>query len=149
MSNTVLCFYCKKNAANVKYVFKKTIYNKLNSEYGIGLTGIKKTTKYYEKEFLIDRCENCFIEHGKANKPLLITGLIAFLFTAIITHFFAKRIYIDIIVGIIAGIIAMVLYASLVYRKRIKKLGIIDENEIDEYGPIKDLLTKGWQKNKP
>jgi hypothetical protein len=149
MMETTLCYYCQKNAADPTSVFRKTLYKKLDSSYGIGLTGLKKTTKYYEKEITIDRCASCHVEHHRSNKPALMTFLVTAIVSGIATWFFAKRVYICIIVGIVAGIIGMVAYISLVYRKRIKALGIKDSNDVDTYFPVKQLLDDGWQNYKP
>jgi intracellular septation protein A len=125
------------------------LYKKLDSSYGIGLTGLKKTTKYYEKELLIERCSSCAIEHNSSNRPALLIFLTTMIVSGIITWFFAKRVYICIIVGIVAGIVGMVMYISLIYRKRIKALVIIDSNDTDHYLPVKQLLDEGWQTYKP
>jgi len=125
------------------------MYKKLDSNYGIGLTGLKKTTKYYEKEIEVNRCYSCNVEHNRSNRPALITFLISAVLSGVVTWFFARRVYICIIVGIIAGIIGMVAYISLVYRKRIKALGIIDANDLDNYFPVKMLLDDCWQTYKP
>lgn len=144
-----LCYYCNKNKPEPKYVFRKSLYKKLDSSYGIGLTGLKKTTKYYEKELEIDRCASCYTEHHRSNRPALITFLATAVAAGIITGFLAKRVFITIVVAVIAGIIGMVLYISLVYRKRIKALGIKDSNDVDSYLPVKLLLDDGWQNYKP
>lgn len=148
-SSTTTCYYCNKNQSDPKYIFKKTIYSKLDTDYGIGLLGIKKTTRYYEREFEISRCAACFDIHQSSNKPVGIVGLITLILSSMITYIFAKRIYIAIIVGIITGITAMVIFISQTYRKKLKELGIKDANEINEYLPIKDLLDNGWQILKP
>ena len=149
MPSTDLCYYCGKNSADTKHVFKKMLYSKLDSDYGIGLLGIKKTTRYYEKEFSIRRCASCHKLHNESNGPTGIVGLITMIFSGVITYFFAKRIYLAAIVGIIAGIIGMLIFIQLTYRKKLKLLGIKDVNETDQYPPIKDLLDKGWQTIKP
>lgn len=146
---TTLCYYCNKNMPEPKYVFRKSLYKKLDSSYGIGLTGLKKTTKYYEKEIEIERCASCYTEHHRSNRPMLITFLATAIAAGIITGFLAKRVFITIVVAIIAGIIGMVLYISLFYRKRIKALGIKDSNDVDGYLPVKLLLDDGWQNYKP
>ncbi len=146
---TALCYYCRKNTADPKSVFRKTLYKKLDSSYGIGLTGLKKTTKYYEKEITIDRCASCHVEHHRSNRPALMTFLATAVLAGIVTGFLAKRVFITIVVAIIAGIIGMVMYISLVYRKRIKALGIKDSNDVDSYFPVKQLLDDGWQTYKP
>lgn len=147
--DTNLCYYCHKNAADPRYAFRKSLYKKIDSNYGIGLTGLKKTTRYQEKEFTINRCVSCNEEHHKSNRPTLIAFLTTAVLSGIITWFFAKRVYVCMIVGIVAGIIAMVLYISLVYRKRIKALGIKDSNDTEDYLPMKQLLDDGWQTYKP
>jgi hypothetical protein len=53
------------------------------------------------------------------------------------------------IVGIICGIVAMSSYFILVYHKRLKALGIKDENNVGDFPPVKDLLDNGWQTIKP
>ncbi|MBI3520782.1 MAG: hypothetical protein HY062_15700 [Bacteroidetes bacterium] len=147
--NTTTCYYCNTQAAEARYAFKKIIYNKLDSNYGLGLTGIKKTTRYYEKEFLIPRCANCAIEHGKPNKPAGIIALVVFAISGSFTYTFAKRWYVAVIAGIICGIVAMSSYFILVYHKRLKTLGIKDANNIKDFSPVKDLLDNGWQTIKP
>lgn len=150
MINSVeLCYYCGINKSENKYVFKKTIYSKLDSEYGLGLLGIKKTTRYYEKEFEISRCTSCFKEHSASNKPAGVVALITLIFSGTITYVFAKRVYVALIVGIIVSILAMAVFIQLTYRKRLKLLGIKDANEIEDFAPIKDLLNHGWQTLKP
>lgn len=149
MISNDLCYYCGKNSADTKYAYKKTIYSKLNSEYGIGLLGIKKTTKYYEKEFSISRCASCHKLHNESNGPTGIVGLSTVIFSGVVTYFFAKRVYVAAIVGIIAGIIGMLIFIQLTYRRKLKLLGIKDANETDQYQPIKDLLDNGWQTIKP
>ncbi len=149
MMETTLCYYCQKNTADQKSVFCKTLYKKIDSSYGIGLTGLKKTTKYYEKELEIARCASCDAEHHRSNRPTLIAFLATAILAGIITGFLAKRVFITIVVAIIAGIIGMVMYISLVYRKRIKALGIKDANDVDTYLPVKILLDDGWQNYKP
>ncbi|MBP8033621.1 MAG: hypothetical protein KAZ71_03425 [Bacteroidia bacterium] len=149
MSSQELCYYCGKNHSDSKYAFKKMLYSKLDSEYGLGLLGIKKTTRYYEKEFSISRCETCFKEHNVSNGPTGIVGLFVLVFSSIVTYIFALRVYISVIVGIIAGIVGMVVFIQLTYRKKIKSLGIKDANEIHDYPIIKDLLSNGWQTYKP
>lgn len=148
-STNSTCYYCDKQIADPKFAFKKTIYNKLGSDYGLGLTGIKKTTRYYEKEFLIPRCVNCAVEHGKPNKPAGIIALVTLIVTGAVTYIFAKRWYVAAIVGIICGIVAMSSYFILVYHKRLKALGIKDENNVGDFPPVKDLLDNGWQTIKP
>lgn len=144
-----LCYYCHKNKPEPRYVFRKTLYKKLDSSYGIGLTGLKKTTKYYEKEIEIDRCASCYKEHHRANRPALMTFLATAVVAGIITGFLAKRVFMTVVIAVIAGIAGMVAYITLVYRKRIKILGIKDANDVDTYQPVKTLLDDGWQNDKP
>lgn len=147
MLNT--CYYCQKRNANDKFAYKTILYSKLDTEYGIGLLGIKKTTKYYEKEFSIERCEDCYKIHTTSNGPTGRIGLIFFVLSGSVTYVFAKRVFVTVIVSIIVAIIAMIIYIQLTYRKKLKSLGIKDANEITEYPPIKDLLSNGWQTLKP
>lgn len=146
---TALCYYCNTNKPEPKYVFRKSLYKKLDSSYGIGLTGLKKTTKYYEKEIEINRCASCYTEHHRSNRPALITFLATAAAAGVVTGFLSKRVFITIVVAIIAGIVGMIMYISLVYRKRIKALGIKDSNDVESYLPVKLLLDDGWQNYKP
>lgn len=147
--NTDTCYYCNIQASDPRYAYKKVVYNKLDSNYGLGLTGIKKTTRYYEKEFLVPRCVNCAIEHGKPNKPAGILALVVLIVSGSITYIFAKRWYVALGVGIVCGIVAMSAYFMLVYHKRLKALGIKDADNIKDFSPVKDLLDNGWQSMKP
>lgn len=147
MSNT--CYYCGKRSSEDKFAYKKVLYSKLDTEYGIGLLGIKKKTKYYEKEFCIGRCEDCHRIHNTSNGPTGRVGLLFLIISSVITYLLAKRVFVAIIVGIIVAIIAMVIYIEFTYRKKLKSLGIKDANEITKYPPIKDLLSHGWQTLKP
>ena len=148
MSET-LCYYCRKNEAEPKYELRTKLYKKLDSSYGIGLTGLKKTTKYYEKEIAVERCASCHLEHKRSIKPALITFLIMAVVAGIITGFLAKRVFITIVVAIVSGFVGMILYFMLVYRKRLKELGIKDEYATDDYPLVKELLKEGWQTYKP
>lgn len=138
-----LCYYCGKNHADSKYTFKKMLYSKLDSEYGLGLMGIKKTTRYYENEFSIDRCETCYKEYNVSNGPTGIVGLITLVVSGVVTYILALRVYIAVILGIIAGIVSMVVFIQLTYRRKIKAMGIKDANEIHEHPIIKDLTDNG------
>lgn len=146
---TTRCYFCDLNKPEPAYVVRKKLYKKLDSSYGIGLTGLKKTTKYYEKEIEIDRCASCYTEHRRSNKPALIIFLVTAIVAGIITGFLAKRTFITIGVAVGAGIIAVIAYFFLVHRKRIKALGIKDSTEVEAYLPVKTLLDDGWQDYKP
>lgn len=146
---STLCYFCSANAPEPRYLVRKTLYKKLDSSYGIGLTGLKKTTKYYEKEIEIARCASCYTEHRRSNKPALIMFLITALVAGIVTGFLAKRAFITIGVAIGAGIAGVLAYFFLVHRKRIKALGIKDSTDVDAYLPVKSLLDDGWQDYKP
>lgn len=143
------CYYCNKRKSEPGYVFKKILYNKLDSEYDLGITGIRKTTRYYEKEVEIDRCKICFTEHHKHNKPALKIAVVSLLLAGGITYFFAKRLFIAISIGFISAFITVILYFSYIYRKQLNELGIKDENEISDYPSIKALLRNGWQTVRP
>ncbi len=146
---TTRCYFCNLNKPEPGYVVRKKLYKKLDSSYGIGLTGLKKTTKYYEKEIEIARCASCYTEHRRSNKPALIIFLVTALVAGLVTGFLAKRAFITIGVAVGAGIIGAVAYFFLVHRKRIKALGIKDSTEVDAYLPVKTLLDEGWQDYKP
>lgn len=144
-----LCYYCHKNSPDPKHAFRKTLYKKLDSSYGIGLTGLKKTTKFYEKEVEVERCGSCYTEHNSANKPAVIVFSVTAAVAAIITGILARRLWITIGTAVGAGIVAVMVYFQLVYYKRIKALGIKDSEDVEAYPPIKELLDNGWQSHKP
>jgi hypothetical protein len=148
-TNNTLCFYCSKNSSHNGLEHKVFLFSKIGSNLGVGLLGLKRTTKYYEVQIVVPRCQNCFEEHRRPHKPALITGAIIFVLTFIVSVFTARRWYIVIPVSFIIGFVASLVYYGVVYRKRIKSLGIIDANDIRDYPPIREMLDKGWSTIKP
>ena len=149
MNISATCFYCSKNFADPKFAAHVSIYQKQETEYGIGLTGLKKTKKFLEKKFTLNRCESCYKIHSKVNRPAMIFGVIVVALCAIYFGLFTDYYYLSYIISPVAGIVAMLLYIALVYRRKIKKLHIKDQYEFQEYPPIKLLLEQGWEIVKP
>jgi hypothetical protein len=143
------CFYCEKRNTEPGFSFKTKVYKKIDSNLGIGLTGIRRTTRYYEKDIEIDRCGSCYSIHHGANRPALIYSLIVLVLSGVITYYFALRVYIAIIAAVVCALITLIVYFSFVYRKHIKALGIKDQYEIDKHPQVKELLHSGWQLMKP
>jgi hypothetical protein len=144
-----ICFYCGKRDTEPRFSFKTKVYKKIDSNLGIGLTGIKRTTRYYEKDIEIERCGSCYSEHHKANRPALIYSIIALVISGPVAYYFALRVYIAIIAAIVCALVTMIVYFSFVYRKHIKSLGIKDQHETDKHPQVKELLDSGWQLMKP
>lgn len=143
------CFYCNKYDSNAEFKFNAVLYHKIDSSLGIGLLGLKRTTKYYEKQIVVPRCQNCFQEHHQVNKPAFFTGLIVAIISGITIHLFALRYYISIPSGLGFGFLSALIYIGTVYRKRINSLGIKDANDFFEYPDIKNLTENGWTIWKP
>lgn len=149
MSSNNSCFYCQKYRPDPTLTFKATLYHKLDSNLGIGLTGLKRTTRYLEKEIQIERCATCYTEHHRANRPAFRIGLIFLLLSGPIIYFFALRVYIAVFGALAIGFLAYLLYFGTVYRKRIGALGIKDQNDFRSYPPVRALLDQGWETIKP
>lgn len=144
-----ICFYCGKREALPGFSFSTKVYKKIDSSLGIGLTGLKRTTRYYEKEIEIDRCRFCHKEHTKANRPALIYSLIALVISGPVAYYFALRVYIAVIAAIVCALITLIVYFAYFYRKHISSIGIKDQHETDKHPEVKKLLESGWQLMKP
>lgn len=143
------CYYCTKNEGGKELQHTVMLYAKISSNLGIGVLGLKRTTKYYEKSIVVPRCKNCYDEHKRPGKPALWWGIITALVTFLVTFFTLKRLYIVIPTSLLLGFFGSLVYFGTVYRKRIHKLGIKDANDIRNYAPIREMLDKGWSTIKP
>ncbi len=144
-----VCFYCGKRDTEPRFSYKPRVYKKIDSNLGIGLTGLKRTTRYYEKEIEIERCGFCHKEHTKANRPALIYSLIALVISGPVAYYFALRVYIAVIAAIVCALITLIVYFGYFYRKHINSVGIKDQHETDKHPQVKELLESGWQLMKP
>lgn len=143
------CFYCSKNQSKTEFQHEVKLYAKLSSSLGVGILGLKRTTRYYEKSIMIPRCQTCYEEHNKHGKPALLWGTLTALLTFVVTFFTLKRLYIVIPTTLIVGFIGSLVYFGTVYRRRINLLGIKDANDIRNYQPVTELLDSGWSTIKP
>gem|GEM_PF-4411684 len=144
-----VCYYCGKRESLPALRHRTSVYRKIDSSLGIGILGIKRTTKYYEKEVEVERCVECYKEHKKANKPALLYSLFILVVSGAIAYLIALRIYIAVISGIAGAILTMIFYFAFIYRRHLKSIGIRDQYEIDAYPQIRELLDNGWSLMKP
>lgn len=149
MAVTKTCFYCGKYPGVENLTYKLPLYKKLDSKLGIGLTGLKRTTTYQETAIFVDRCEICYREHKRPHKYALITGIVVAIPATALVYYFALRWYIAIPSGLAIGFVGSMIYYGVIYRKRIKNLGIKDENELDSYEPYQVLQNDDWSLFKP
>jgi len=147
MSTT--CYYCGIRQANPSLAHKVPMYKKIDSSYGLGLTGIKKTTKFYQKDIEVDRCADCKTEHDKANKPLIIICLGSLVVFGTLGYLTGKRVWVAIVAAIAGAAISCAAYMMGVHRKRLRAMGIRDAAEVKEFPAIAALRAEGWDNFKP
>ena|SRR6218665_44650 len=148
MENSI-CYYCERVEADSESRYVFTIYKKLDSNYGLGLTGIRKTTRYYELDIEVPRCKSCAQIHNTPVAPAGRLALLLFLVSGAIAYYFAQRWYVALIVAVVCGIAGLIVYFQLFYRKKLKQLGIKDKGELNAYEPLKVILKSGWQLLRP
>lgn len=139
------CYYCNKNFSDPKHAATVILYKKLETDYSLELTGLKKTKKYLKKQFIVARCANCSKIHHTSNLPTLIFSIIAMAVTATYFLLIYKSRGAAIILTPLAGITAAILYIYFTYRRKIKKHGAKDLLEINDHTEIKFYLQDGWQ----
>jgi hypothetical protein len=144
------CFYCNGlRIADPARVQKVKLYRKLDSNYGLGLTGIKKTTRYYEKEIAIDRCNDCYEAQRSGNRPATIIGLTGLVLGAVVGYVLGRRWYVALFAGLGTALAGLIAYLYMVHHKKLKALGVKDVYDFKTFGPAKVLLDEGWDMHKP
>jgi hypothetical protein len=139
------CYYCNKNFSDPNFVATVILYKKLETDYSLGLTGLKKKKNYLKKSFPVNRCETFSKIHHTSNLPTLIFSVIIMTVVALYLLLIYKSRGAAIIVTPLAGITAAILYIYFTYRRKIKKYGMKDLLEIDEHPEMKFYLQDGWQ----
>ncbi len=146
MNAEPICYYCSKEIFKAGEPIEKKMYKKIDSKVGLGLTGLKTTTTYTERSFMIERCSTCAKAHDRLET---ICGMIALAIGITFGFLVGSKWYIGLIAGFVA-FIAVYALSTFIYRKTyLKKIGVRGEDEIEYYGPIRELINEGWVKNKP
>lgn len=145
------CFYCNKLAKNKQHFYSHTMYqiisiNKFIAGY-----------KYNSKEVLVPRCKSCYKKHLNFFLTFAIPTFIITL--AIMIYLFysnpnneynelsdwLKTIFICSIISVFAaGFITKLL--EYLFFERIYR--IPKEDDIKQFGPIKELISLNWQFHK-
>ncbi len=139
------CYYCNKNYSDPNHVATVILYKKLETDYSLGLTGLKKKKNYLKKSFQVNRCATCSKIHHTSNLPTLIFSVIVMAAVALYLLLIYKSRGAAIILTPLAGIAAAIIYIYFTYRRKIKKHGMKDLLEINEHPEIKFYLQDGWQ----
>jgi hypothetical protein len=139
------CYYCERNFAQPKFAATIFLYKKLETDYKLGLTGLKKKKNYLKKSFQVNRCETCSKIHHTSNLPTLIFSVIAMIVTATYFLLIYKSRGAAVIFTPLAGIATAIIYISFTYRRKIKKHRMKDLLEINEHPELKFYLKEGWQ----
>lgn len=148
MNPNTTCYYCNRDTSESQYLHIFKMYHILSSDIGIGLTGIKKTTHYYERKIAIDRCDSCYKIHKNASQPALVIASFCSIVGAILGWYFGKRWYIALVAAAITFVVVLIMYFQFIYRHKIKKLNIKDQFEIHDHPIVKTAMENGWQLTK-
>lgn len=124
------------------------MYHVLSRDFGVGLLGVKKTTRFYEREFTIPRCESCYKIHKNANTPALGFALAGATVSFVLGWYFGERWYVGLTAFAVGFLTILLLYYQFIYRQQLKRLQIKDQYEIHDHPLVLEAKKDGWQLTK-
>ncbi len=152
MKETSLCWYCKKNVANNKFVHSFLIYKETNRTYFP-----TKRVEFKHTTISVPRCKNCNEIHSQGDLQLLrlmfVPYVISFIIHITITWSDWSHLIGCILGFIVFGWIPTAIIYFIVSRLmsliNARKHNILRKHDINDFPVVKRLSNDGWTTTEP
>ena len=143
-----LCWYCKKNTANIKYSHSVEIYKEI---YRSSWYETKKTVRFQKAQVHIPRCKNCYEIHHQTTwySGCLFNSALWLIWYLITLAVLDVGLFWSIPISGIPAIIVYLVISSIVSSNNAKKNNILKETNIENFPPYLQLLKEGWITSEP
>ena len=142
---TEICYYCKKNIANIQFSPIKTFYKETGRSYFP-----KRKILYQTITISIPRCEKCYKIHNGGAFIFMILPIVSFALLGLILGLTIWSMWMLCILagGFFGGIIGS--FLSFLDKSIIaKESGVKMETDISDFDPIRTLFKNNWSCTKP